>query len=206
MRALSNSRILIVDDHQIVRAGLIGALERAGSVNLSQASSAKEGLAHISTSNFDLVIADQNLQDGTGVNCLQFARTLTPNAILVLFTIDESWPLVEAAKKSGVNLFLSKSAPLELIIDSIKVALTKVERFSYIAPCLPQRRIELPRLTATELEVLTMLADGLTSIEIANRRSNSQATIKSHINAIYRKLRARNRVEAVRSALAEGLI
>lgn len=206
MRSLSDSKILIIDDHHIIRAGLISALQRAGTSNLSQAASAKDGLSQIATFKFDLIIADQNLKDGTGITCLKSARASTPAATLVLFTVEESWSLVALAEQSGANLFLSKATPLESIIESLQMALNSGERFSFKAPSLPKRTRELPCLTATELVVLEMIAQGFTSLEIAERRNNSEATIKSHTGAIYRKLSARNRVEAVRSAQIAGLI
>lgn len=206
MRSLSDSKILIIDDHHIIRAGLISALQRAGTSNLSQAASTKDGLSQIATFKFDLIIADQNLKDGTGITCLKSARATMPAATLVLFTVEESWSLVALAEQSGANLFLSKATPLESIIESLQMALNSGERFSFKAPSLPKKARELPCLTATELAVLEMIAQGFTSLEIAERRNNSEATIKSHTGAIYRKLRARNRVEAVRSAQIAGLI
>lgn len=206
MRSLSNSRILIIDDHQVIREGLTSALQRAGSSDLSQASSTKDGLAQIATFKFDLIIADQNLRDGRGTTCLESARALNLATTLVLFTVEENWSLVNLAQKSGANLFLSKATPLESIISALESAVSGENRFSFQAPALPQRVPQTPCLTTSELEVLEMISRGLTALEIALMRNNSEATIKSHTGAIYRKLGARNRVEAVRSAQLAGLI
>ena len=165
---------------------------------------------YLSSVRFDLAIIDQHLGDGNGLDLAVVASLSNPECALVLLTLEEEWVLIEQARLLGFGSFLSKRTELSEIISTVKKLLTEKEHFYLRVPQIPLRSTILPRhsihLTKTESEILAELSDGSSTKQIALRRCNSEATIKSHITAIYRKLGARNRIEALLIARDFNLI
>jgi DNA-binding NarL/FixJ family response regulator len=206
MPELSRTRILIVDDHHIIRAGLTSTLESEGWGEVVQADSLKSALELISEENFDLILTDQHLGDGEGLHLAQPALLKNSQVKLALFTFEESWTLIESARNLGFSLFISKRVSLRSIVQSLTDTLVGKELFAIHAPSLPRESGLNVRLTKSELEVLRLMSQGCTTREIALRRYSSEATIKSHTSAIFRKLHSRNRVEALIKARELRLI
>lgn len=127
-----------------------------------------------------------------------------PDCTLALLTLEEDWELIERSRLLGFSAFISKRSELSEIISTVRVLLTDTKHFYLRVPQMPlhsenTQQCSTP-LTKTELEILSELSDGSSTKEIALRRCNSEATIKSHLTSIYRKLGARNRIEALIAA------
>jgi DNA-binding NarL/FixJ family response regulator len=206
MSELSQPRILLVDDHQIIRAALISALSANGWTEIAQANSLKSAKALISQQNFTLIIVDQHLGDGEGIDLAELALKRNPEVKLALFTFEASWAVIERARTHGFSLFISKETSLSTIISALDVVLHAPEGMAIYAPSLPKMSALISPLTKSEMEVLSLLSQGLTAREISVIRYNSEATIKSHVAAILRKLGSRNRVEAIQKAREMSLI
>jgi len=206
MSELSNRRILVVDDHQVIRAGLIHALSAEECTDISQANSFKSATDLISQQIFTLIITDQHLGDGEGLDLAELALRQNPEVKLALFTFEANWALIEQARVCGFSLFISKETSLNTIMSALVEVAQAPEGLAIYAPSLPQKSALLSPLTKSEIEVLSLLSKGLTAREISIIRFNSEATIKSHIAAILRKLESRNRVEAIQKALKIKLI
>ncbi len=203
---IKDQRILVVDDHDVVRKGVASSLHALGYLETVEASSYNHALQRSHESNFALAIIDFNLGGANGIDCALGLSMVQPQMRFILLSIEEDLRVVRAAERAGFQSFISKSAPLSELIESVECALSTPGEFrlslSRIATRIDAQR--LPFLTQSELDVLTYLRKGLTTREIAQRRFCSQATVKSHLSAIYRKLGVNNRTGAI--AAMEGLL
>jgi DNA-binding NarL/FixJ family response regulator len=206
MSEFSKRRILVVDDHQVIRAGLLTSLSANGWSEIYQASSFKEACNLIAQEEFPLIVTDQYLGDGEGINLATLAKKVNPATKMVLFTFEASWALIERARTLEFSLFISKESSLNTIMTALDEVRMGRDGLAIYAPSLPRKSIILAPLTKSEIEVLSLLSQGLTAREIAVIRYSAEATIKSHVCAILRKLQSRNRVEAIQKARQMSLI
>ncbi|MTA02068.1 MAG: response regulator [Actinobacteria bacterium] len=198
---ISHSSILVVDDHEVVRTGLIAALQSSGASRLTQSSSFAEASARLTSESFDVAIIDHHLGDGIGLDLALLATASNPECKLALLTLEEEWQLIEQSQSMGFQAFISKRCELREIIETVKLVLAGGDFFYLRVPQISRNREPSEnksfKLTRTELSILSDLADGSSTREIAVKRCNSEATIKTHLTSIYRKLGARNRIEAL---------
>ena len=159
-----------------------------------QVSTLRAALAIIRTERFDLFIVERDLEDGDGIVLAPTIRRIHPYSFSILITAPHGWATYEAAQQLGFS---------EVIGDESTVAQINslVEKF-LAGQTLPHPSTNRPAvgvhlLSLREREILMDLATGATTEEIARKRHNSVATIKSHLTSIYRKLGVRNRVEAI---------
>jgi DNA-binding NarL/FixJ family response regulator len=193
-----NRRVLIVDDHPIVRAGLETALIKAGFTVCAHAASKNEAIAQIAHTNPNLLLLDLNLPDGSGFEVANWARGISDEIGIVILTLNDSPELLLTALSARVSGFVLKSAPILEVIATLERAL--ITPLSFTASGLHKAlkaKEQLPNLSARELEVLTILATGRSTKEIAKELYLSEPTIKTHLASIYRKLEVNNRISAV---------
>jgi DNA-binding NarL/FixJ family response regulator len=193
-----NRRVLIVDDHPIVRAGLEQALIDSNFVICAVAASKNEAIAQIARTNPDLILLDLNLPDGSGFEVANWARQISSQIGIVILTLNDAPELLLAALAARVSGFVLKSAPISEVIATLERAL--VTPLSFTATGLHKAlkaRERLPMLSSRELEVLNILAIGKSTKEIAKQLYLSEPTIKTHLASIYRKLEVNNRISAV---------
>ena len=193
-----NRRVLIVDDHPIVRAGLEQALIEANFEICAVAASKNEAIAQIARTNPDLILLDLNLPDGSGFEVANWARGISDEIGIVILTLNDAPELLLAALAARVSGFVLKSAPISEVIATLERAL--VTPLSFTATGLHRAlkaKEHLPILSTRELEVLNILAIGKSTKEIAKQLYLSEPTIKTHLASIYRKLEVNNRISAV---------
>ena len=193
-----NRRVLIVDDHPIVRAGLEQALIEANFIICAVAASKNEAIAQIARTNPDLILLDLNLPDGSGFEVANWARGISDEIGIVILTLNDAPELLLAALAAQASGFVLKSAPISEVIATLERAL--VTPLSFTATGLHRAlkaKERLPILSARELEVLNILAIGKSTKEIAKQLYLSEPTIKTHLASIYRKLEVNNRISAV---------
>ncbi len=193
-----NRRVLIVDDHPIVRAGLEQALIEANFIICAVAASKNEAIAQIARTNPDLILLDLNLPDGSGFEVANWARGISDEIGIVILTLNDAPELLLAALAAQVSGFVLKSAPILEVIATLERAL--VTPLSFTATGLHRAlkaKERLPILSSRELEVLNILATGKSTKEIAKQLYLSEPTIKTHLASIYRKLEVNNRISAV---------
>lgn len=195
-------RTLVVDDHEVVRRGLISALDRCGGFLLDEAGSYEEATNRVAAVTYDLAIIDHNLGKSNGLDLALAINLSHPLCRTILLTFEEDWQLIERTRRSGFAAFISKSTPLQQVTETITQVRDDGEGFLLRIPDFKERKHFKSHLTLTptEIEIMKDLSRGLRTSEIAHARHNSEATIKSHLTSIYRKLGARNRVEALRIA------
>lgn len=207
MGELSGLTILIVDDHELIRRGLHQALILESPRCIYEASSLREASAMIASQRFDLIIIDQNLGDGTGLDLATTISLNQPSTHSVMLTLEDDWSLIQQAQRALFSIFINKRCSLKDIVEAIKNSLSNPGRFS-IYGSMPKDSTfhSSVTLTPTELGVLHDIEDGATTREIALRKHNSEATIKTHLTSIYRKLSVRNRVEAIAEGRRRGIL
>ena len=207
MGELSNLSILIVDDHELIRRGLHQALQAENARTISEAASLREATAFIATQQFDLIIIDQNLGDGTGMDLATSIALNQPSALSIMLTLDDDWHIIQQAQRSLFSIYINKSCSLKEIIAAINSSLQNPQKFSIYGSVSRESKTRYDSsLTPTEIGILHEIKDGATTREIAVRRYNSEATIKTHLTAIYRKLKVRNRVEAIAEGRRRGIL
>jgi len=193
-----NRRVLLIDDHPIVRAGLEQALIQANFNICAMAASKNEAIAQIARTNPNLILLDLNLPDGSGFEVANWARGISDEIGIVILTLNDAPELLLAALAARVSGFVLKSAPISEVIATLERAL--ITPLSFTATGLQKAlkaRDRLPSLSPRELEVLNVLATGKSTKEIAKRLYLGEPTVKTHLANIYRKLEVNNRISAV---------
>ena len=199
--------VLVIDDHPVVRIGIVKALSTAGFNCIGQAGSLKEAISMIALHNPQIITVDISLPDGSGLEIVQWVRKQSPSLIIIVLTLNDELELISAAAKAGAQGFISKSAGIELLIAAINTAILNPATFtSDRAIDLLLREKNQKVLSPREITVSTHLAGELSISDIASAMFISHATVKTHIVAIYRKLDTHSRRSAVARAKSMGLI
>ncbi len=187
--------ILIIDDHELIRNGLVQALRTAGHNIVGEAATIAEARAQLLFTKPDLVIVDVNLPDGSGLDLI------TPLIKFIVLTLGDDPGSLQLAHQRGAAAYVLKGEPVTHLLSVIDQLENSTYHFA--APALPENRFDL---TQRELDVLQILQTGWSAKEMGSHLFLSEATIKSHLAAIYRKLEVKNRTQAVMVALANHLI
>lgn len=201
-------KILVVDDHVLVREGLRRALSQNENLKIvGEAASKREAFAQIPHHKPEVIVVDLHLPDGSGLEVIAWARALSQQMGIVALTFSNQPEHILACMQSGASAHVSKSAPIAELVEAIEKSVVNPLTFSTRrATELISKRNENIGLTARELEILEILPTGDTVTQIATRLFVSEATIKSHLAAIYRKLKVANRVQAINAARGAGLL
>jgi DNA-binding NarL/FixJ family response regulator len=196
-------RVLIVDDHAVVRHGLKSAIETHGYEVVAVAGSINEAKAFMAQTNPDAIIVDINLPDGSGFDLVSWARKVSSATAIVVLTLNDGADYVRAAKKAGANAFIVKNAPISDLLAAIDFSILSPSAFS-------SKNILITGvdsgLTAREIDVLQSISHGSSNAAIATNLFISVPTVKSHVSSILRKLNADNRVQALSIARERGLL
>lgn len=203
-------RLLLADDHPVVRAGLRAVLEtEAGIAVVAEAPTAEDAVARAARGDIDVVLMD--LQFGKGMNGAEATAVITarPRAprVLIVTTYDTDADTLRAIE-AGATGYLLKDAPPEDLAAAVRTAATGR---TTLAPTVADRlmnRLRTPGTTLTrrETEVLALVAEGLSNQAIGNRLHLTEGTVKSHLARIYVKLGVDSRTAAVATATELGLI
>ena len=204
------ARILLVDDHALVRAGLRRAFEHTTDLEVvAEASSVAEAEALERAHEPDVAVIDVHLSDGSGIDLVRDLRVRRPGVGLVVLTMYDGDEHVFAALDAGASAFVLKSAPADDVVTAARQAALAPTSFTAqdLAGAM-RRRLNTPvvRLTPRENQILQLLSGGDSIAEVAAGLFISPSTAKSHLAKIYEKLGAGNRTQAVMTAVRLGLI
>jgi DNA-binding NarL/FixJ family response regulator len=203
-------KVLLVDDHDLIRQGLHHAFERADDFSVvGEASSVAEGLAVAAQSQPDVVIMDVRLPDGSGLDAVKKLRAMDAQMGIVVLTMYAGDEHLFGALEAGASAFVPKDAPADDVVSAARHAAASPDAFSAadLASAMKRRLTpQGPQVSPREREVLGLLADGLAVAQIARTLYISESTAKTHISKLYEKLGAGNRAQAIMAAMRMGLI
>lgn len=200
-------RILIVDDHPIVRAGLATLLGRESGFRLAGEVDGAEGaLAYLKRHSVDIILLDLRMPKTSGLDVLPSLLALEQvPKVIILSSFDYEEEIYRAAK-AGARGYLLKDSTRSQIVGAIRsVAKGQLHFPKSIADRIMERESR-SGLSPREQYVLTMIAKGLTNKEVGNVLAISQFTVRNHVNHILEKLEASDRTEAVSVAMQLGII
>jgi len=211
-------RLLLVDDHAVVRSGLRMLLESETDVEIiGEAGNAEEALRATEKLNPDVLLMDIGLPDRSGIDAAREVKRRTPETAIVALTIHEDKEYFFRMLEAGASGYVPKRAAPDELLTAIRAA-ANGEVYIYptmakllVKDFLTQDREEkksdaINGLTAREQEVLAHLADGATNIEIGDTLSISPKTVARHRENIMRKLNLHSRTELVKYAIRKGII
>lgn len=208
-------RLLIVDDHTVIREGLTLLLSTVSDIEvIGTASNGRDAVEIVKTRKPDVVIMDLHMPIMDGADAMKEIRKASPSTKLIVLSSYKEKDEVLRAIDSGAHAYLLKDGPVEELAQAIRNA--NAGRSSLnpeIATTVLSRLSELSGadgnsagLTVTEVRTLKMLRDGASNPDIARAMSVSPNTVKSRLSRIYEKLSVTSRTQAVAEALRRGLI
>jgi DNA-binding NarL/FixJ family response regulator len=203
-------RLLLVDDHELIREGLGSVIDLEADMDVvATAGTVGEALSVYEELKPDVVVADLQLPDGTGLDIVRTIRKASQTTGLIVLTMHSGDDQIFAAMQAGASGFVGKDAPSSEVVKAARHAAVSPRAFvcAGLAGAM-MRRVsgESASLTEREHDVLLLLADGLGAAAIGERLYLSESTAKSHIARIYQKLGAANRAQALVTAMRVGLL
>lgn len=204
-------RIVLVDDHPIVREGVAAVLATQPDFDVvAQASDGAEAVELVAALRPDVVLLDLEMPNVDGVQALRRMRAADPAVRALVFTAFDTDERIIAAVQAGTRGYLLKGAPREELFGAIRTVAGGGSTLQPVVAARLMERITQPDtaepLTYREQEVLQYLAEGLQNKEIAARLHIGERTVKFHVSAVLSKLHVGNRTEAVRAAVQRGLV
>jgi DNA-binding NarL/FixJ family response regulator len=202
--------VLVVDDHELIRQGLVGAFGReSGMTVVGSAATVGAALEAYHEHHPQVVVTDLQLPDGTGLDIIRAIRKDNQQAGLVVVTMHSGDEQIFAAMEAGASAFVGKDAPSAEVVKAARHAVVSPRSFlcaGLVGAMMRRSSAESTRLSDREHQVLMLLADGLGAGGIAQKLYLSESTAKSHIARIYQKLGANNRAQALVTAMRIGLL
>jgi DNA-binding NarL/FixJ family response regulator len=203
-------RVVLADDHPIVREGLRGMLAAEPGIEVvAEAASGAEAVAVAARYRPDVVLMDLRMPGGDGVTATAEILAATPGARVVVLTTYETDADIVRAVEAGAVGYLLKDTPVAELSQAIRAA---ARGETVLAPSVARRlvsHVRQPRrdlLSGRETEVLALVARGLTNAEIGQQLTITEATVKTHLIRSFSKLGVNDRTAAVTSAIARGAI
>ncbi|HYI63174.1 MAG TPA: response regulator transcription factor [Acidimicrobiales bacterium] len=215
-------RLVLADDHTMLRDGLRRSLEDEGFEVLGEASDGLEAVDLAARLQPDVVLMDVTMPHCDGVEATRRIRAAQPEVRVVMLTMHADREVLQAALAAGAAGYLVKDCSIDEIAETVRMA---VDDESNVSPAIAASMLaEVRRLddtagggradgapddqlvTKREVEVLQLIADGCSTTEVAERLFISQKTVKNHLASIYQKLDARDRTQAVLQAVRKGIV
>ena len=207
MQKTSPIKILIADDHPVVREGLVALINRRPDMEVvAEASNGREAVAEFLLHRPDVALMDLRMPELDGADAMVAIREKAPAARVIVLTTYDDDEDIQRALRAGAKAYLLKDAPRDELLACIHAV---HEGRTLIPPAIAAKLADLvgaPTLTTRELEVLALVADGNSNKVVARTLSIAEGTVKSHVNAVLRKLDAADRTQAVTIALKRGML
>jgi DNA-binding NarL/FixJ family response regulator len=208
-------RVAVADDHPVVREGLVAMLETQPDLEVAgQAGTGPEALALVAGRDPDVLLLDLEMPGLDGVGVLRRLRELRSRTRTIVFTVFDTDDRIIAAVEAGAAGYLLKGSPRAEVFGAVRTVAAGGSLLAPVAASAVLRRVRgevaaapaAPPLTPRERAVLAQLARGLGNKQIAAALGISERTVKFHVSAVFAKLGASNRTEAVARAAQLGLV
>jgi DNA-binding NarL/FixJ family response regulator len=210
MSASTTTKVVLVDDHDLIRQGLRRAFDRTGEFEVvGEAGNLADARKAIALGEPDVVVLDIRLPDGNGLDLAKDLREHSDRLGIVMLSMYAGDEYLFGALDAGASAFVPKDAPAEEVMAAARHAAASPGSFTAanLSEAMKRRMNPSgPQLSPREREVLNLLADGLGVAEISKKLYISQSTTKTHVGKLYEKLGAGNRAQALMTALRLGLI
>ncbi len=204
-------RVLVVDDHAVVRSGLANILGAESDINI--VGEARDGLEAINKAlelKPDVILMDIFMPGLSGLEATVAIRQSLPDTRILILTVSEREEDLFQALRLGAQGYLLKSATITEVVEAVRTTAAGEAMLSpHIATRLVaefRERADEPRLSDRETEVLQLVGEGLTNTEIAHRLFIGESTVRTYLHRLLDKLQLRNRAEAVAYATRHHLI
>ncbi|MFN8019734.1 MAG: response regulator transcription factor [Acidimicrobiales bacterium] len=210
-------RLMLADDHRMLREGLRRSLTDEGFDVVGEASDGDEAVRLADSLLPDVILMDVTMPDVDGVEATRRIHQRHPEIRVVMLTMHADQSVISEALRAGASGYLVKDCSTDEIAEAVRMAandestlspelatamLDEVRRLDPGAPEDDSDRV----VTKREVEVLQLIADGCSTPEVAERLYISQKTVKNHLASIYHKLDARDRTQAVLQAVRMGIV
>ncbi len=209
-------RLMLVDDHRMLREGLRRSLEEEGFYVVGEAADGEAAVRLVPAAKPDVILMDVSMPDMDGIEATKRILQNAPEQRVVMLTMHADKDLIDQAIKAGAVGYLTKDCSIDEVTEAVRMAangetalspalaktmLTEVRKIDEKAA-----REEDRLVTKREEEVLQLIADGCSTPEVAQKLYISQKTVKNHLASIYEKLNARDRTQAVLLAVRMGIV
>ncbi|MFG2039902.1 response regulator [Dactylosporangium sp. NPDC048998] len=211
-------RVVVADDEAMIRAGLRMLLDHQADIEVvGEAADGEQARAEVRRAAPDVVLLDVRMPRGDGIEAARHILAESSAKVIILTTFDED-EAVRQALRAGVSGFLLKVAPPEQLVHAVRtvaagqalldpaVTLRVIESYAGAPAVDPRAAAQLAGLTEREVDVLRLVARGLSNAEIAAALFLGEATVKTYVSRMLTKLGLRDRVQAVAFAYESGLI
>ncbi|MBX5479327.1 MAG: response regulator transcription factor [Pyrinomonas methylaliphatogenes] len=200
-------RILIADDHFVVRMGLLALINTQPDMSVvAEASTGKEAVELFRQHRPDIALMDLRMPEVNGIEAIALIRREFPDARLIVLSSYDGDEDIYRALQAGARAYLLKSMLRENVLETIRAVHAGLRRIPEEIATRLAERMNRDQLTAREMEVLRLIVDGKSNKEIAAALHVSEGTVKIHVNNILSKLGVSDRTQAAIFALQHGLI
>ena len=205
------TRLVLVDDHQVLRDGIRRSLEDAGEEVVGEAGDGEEAVAVVAQTRPDVVLMDLEMPVLDGVESCKRILAQFPTTLVVVLTMHEDVARTRAALSAGAVAYLTKGTSMNEVIDAIRNVVAgetvlSVELAMSILRTADENGEVNDLLSDRQVEILQRIADGLSTKQVARELGISHKTVYNHLNAIYRRLDTQSLTHAVLSAVRKGII
>lgn len=201
-------KVFITDDHYMVIEGIRSLLQHEEDIELvGHAMDAASCLAYLNNNLPDVILMDINLPDKNGIELCKEVRQRYPSVFVIGLSTFNQQSFIQKMMDNGASGYVLKNATGEELMEAIKsVAAGKIFLSDEVGRSLRQKKVGAPVLTMREKEVLGLIAEGLTSNEVAKKLFISVSTVDTHRKNLLAKFDTRNIASLVKMAIGEGLI
>ena len=209
-------RVLLADDHQMLREGLRRSLAEEGFDIVGEAENGEQAVQMAADLQPDIVLMDVSMPEMDGVDATRAIRSTDTATQVIMLTMHADKDVLADAIRAGASGYLVKDCSTDEVAEAVRMAVKGDTALSaqLAATMLDEvRRLDVPDtseedrvITKREEEVLQLIADGCSTPEVAEQLFISQKTVKNHLASIYQKLDARDRTQAVLQAVRMGIV
>jgi DNA-binding NarL/FixJ family response regulator len=200
-------RVLVVDDHFVVRAGLVSSISLEPDIQvIGEASTGAQALELVRKLRPDLVLLDLRLPDMSGTAVAQQLRAEFPDARIIMLSTFDASELVYRALQAGARSYLQKNCQRDELLQAIRTVHAGGRHLAPAAAMGLAERLNRPELTPREIEVLRLIAAGRINKEVGAELGITEITVKLHVRSILGKLGVNDRTQAVTTALRLGIL